>query len=376
MLNMIEHNVFRFTVAVVAAMLAAPSCQPLDALPEPQAVVSYDVGVRPRAIATADLNADGALDVAVANAADGTVSVLVGVGGGRLRPAVGSPFPAGREPSDVDAVDLDKDGDVDLAFANHETSRVTILLNDGRARFAAAAGSPFETGARPHVHGLATGDFDGDGWLDVAVESADSKEVRILRGGPRGFGEVVAVSLGTMPYYRLGAANVVGDEHPDVLVPGHGDNTVRVVGRAGSRLELAARNIRLSGKPWMVVGDDVNGDRRMDIVVVHSDAVSIWLAGGDEFSQARGSPFAIRGATEVATGDLDGDGVADVAVGPWDGDEVTVLSGRELTARKVRTCERPIGLAIADLDGDRRGELLAACTNHNRLAVVTLPVSR
>jgi hypothetical protein len=376
MLNMIKHNVFRFTVAVVAAMLIVPSCQPLDALPEPQAVVSYDVGVRPRAIATADLNGDGALDVAVANSADGTVSILVGVGGGRLRSAVGSPFPAGREPSDVDAADLDRDGDVDLAFANHETSRITILLNDGRARFAAAPGSPFETGARPHVHSLATGDFDGDGWLDVAVESADSKEVRILRGGSRSFGEVVAVSLGTMPYFRLGAANVVGDEHPDVLVPGHGDSTVRVVQRAGSRMALAAWNIRLSDKPWMVVGDDVNGDRRTDIVVVHSDAVSIWLAGRDSYSQARGSPFPVRGATEVATGDLDGDGVADVAVGPWDGDEVTVLSGRELTVRKVRTCERPIGLAIADLDGDRRGELLAACANHNRLVVVTMVVSR
>jgi hypothetical protein len=370
---MIEHNVFRFTVPVVAAMLTVPSCQPLDGLPESQTVVSYDVGARPRAIATADLNGDGALDVAVANSGDGTVSVLVGIGGGGVRPAVGSPFPAGREPTDVDAADLDRDGDVDLAFANHETSRVTVLLNDGGARFAAAPGSPFETGARPHIHGLATGDFDGDGWVDVAVESADSKEVRILRGGPRGFGEVAAVSLGAMPYFHLGAANVAGDEHPDVLVPGHDDSTVRVVQRAGSRMTLAAWNIRLSDKPWMVVGGDVNGDRRTDIVVVHSDAVSIWLAGRDGFSQARGSPFPVRGATEVATGDLDGDGAADVAVGPWDGDEVTVISGRELTARKVRTCERPIGLAIADLDGDRKGELLAACATHNRFVVVTMP---
>ena len=169
---------------------------------------------------------------------------------------------------------------------------------------------------------------------------------------------------------------MVGDEHPYVLVPGHGDSTVRVVQRAGSRMELAAWNIRLSDKPGMVVGDDVNGDRRKDIVVVHSDAVSIWLARGDDFSQAQGSPFAVRGATEVATGDLDGDGVADVAVGPWDGDEVTVLTGRELTARKVRACERPMGLAIAYLDGDRRGEILAACANHNRFVVVTMLVSR
>ena len=365
----------RITI-ILFATLTLWACLPLGPHPAAQTVASYDVGARPGAVATGDLNGDGTLDVAVANSSDGTVSILFGVGGGRLRPAAGSPFPAGQEPSDVNAVDLDRDGDVDLIFANHETSRVTILLNDKRAHFTVAPGSPFETGARPHVHSLATADFDGDGWPDVAVDSADTKEVRILRGGPCGFGAVIAVSVGTMPYNRLGAANVAGDEHKDVLVPGHGDSTVRVVQRAGPGLVLAAWSVRLTHKPWMVVGDDVNGDRRTDIIVVHTDAVSVWLAGRDGFSPARGSPFPVRGATVVATGDLDGDGVVDVAVGPWDGEEVTVLTGRELTARKIRTCERPIGLAIADLDGDRRGELLAACANHNRMVVVTMPVGR
>jgi hypothetical protein len=276
----------------------------------------------------------------------------------------------------VDAADFDRDGDSDLAFANHETSTVTVLLNDGRARFTAARGSPFDTGARPHVHGLATGDFDGDGWLDLAVDSADTDEVRVLRGGPRGLGEVVAFSLGTMPYYRLGAADVAGDERPDVLVPGHSDSTVRGIQREGGVLVPAPLTIRLSDKPWMVVGDDVSGDRRNDIIVVETNSVSVWLAGRDGFSPAQGSPFKVTGATEVATGDLDGDGVADVAIGPWDGNEVTLLVGRGLTALKVHTCEQPIGLAIADLNGDRRGELLAACANDNRLVVVTLPFGR
>jgi hypothetical protein len=40
-------------------------------------------------------------------------------------------------------------------------------------------------------------------------------------------------------------------------------------------------------------------------------------------------------------------------------------------------CDRPIGLAIADLDGDGRGELLAACAKLNRLAITTVaPAAR
>jgi hypothetical protein len=294
------------------------------------------------------------------------------VGQGRLRPE-GAPVAAGREPSDIDAADVDRDGDVDLVLANHETSRVTVLLNDGRARFTPAAGSPVETGARPHVHGLATADFDGDGWVDVAVESADTRQVRVLWGGAGGFGAAAAVDVGTMPYFRLGAADVAGDRRPEVLVPGHGDSTVRVVHAGPGRQLRSERAIRLADQPWMIVDADLNGDRRADVVVVHANAVSVWVAAERGFREAAGSPFPLAGATEAATGDLDGDGAADVVAGPWEGDEVTVLAGPRLERRSVRACPRPIGLAVADLDGDGRGELLVACPTQNRLLVITTP---
>lgn len=316
----------------------------------------------------ADLNGDKHADVAVANSGDGTVSVLAGDGSGRLGHSAS--FSAGQEPADIDAMDMDRDGDVDLIVANHETPNVTLLLNDGRGRFAAAPGSPFNTGARPHIHGLATGDFDGDGWPDVAVESADTKEVRILKGGARGLAPAVGFGIGTMPYFRIGVGRVTGDDRPDILVPGQGDNSVHAVARERGVLRTSEWTLRLKSKPWMVVAGDVNGDRRDDVVVVETNAVSIWLAGARGFTPSPRSPVAVRGATEVAIGDLDGDGRADIAVGPWDGEEVTLLVGQS-APRTVRLCERPIGLAIADLNVDGRGELLATCATTNRLAVTT-----
>jgi hypothetical protein len=53
-----------------------------------------------------------------------------------------------------------------------------------------------------------------------------------------------------------------------------------------------------------------------------------------------------------------------------------VLLGHGLALHRVRTCERPIGLAIADLSGDGRGELLATCTTGNRLLVLASPLVR
>lgn len=361
----------RLALATLCASASPAACAPPE---PPPGLARYDVGARPMAIAASDLDRDGHLDVVVVNSGDGTLTILRGIGGGRLGPLAPATR-CGANPSNIDAVDLDRDGDVDLVIANHETPEITVLLNDGSARFTPAPGSPFNTGARPHVHSVATGDFDGDGWIDVAVESADTDEVRVLCGGPRGLGGATSVPVGTVPYSVLGSADVSGDGVPDVLVPGHRNRTVRFVRRGDRGLVMSSERIELTGEPWMVLGDDVTGDGRNDIIVVETDAVSIWRADSNGFSAAAGSPFRVASATEAATGDLDGDGIADVAIGPWNGSEVTVIQGGTMAVRKIQACTRPMGLAIADLDGDGRGEILASCTTENRVLVLKWPPS-
>ncbi len=341
----------------------------------PSSVTFHAVGARPRAIAAADFNGDNRLDVVVANGGDSSVTILLGDGRSRFRSS--RAFAAGPEPADINAVDVDRDGDVDLVVANHETPRITVLLNNGLGNFVSAPRSPYETGAQPHVHSVATADFDGDELIDVAVESADTREVRVLKGGAsRGLAPAVAVNVETMPYSSLGVGNVVGDAHPDLLVPGHRDNTVRFVEYANERYRLAELTISLGRQPWTVVAGDINADGRDDLVVVESGGISVWLRSDRGFNQATGSPYAIAGATEAAIGDLNGDGRADIVVSRWDGDEASLLISGAGPPRGVRLCERAVGLAIADVDGNGRDELLATCMTTNRIAVATFPRAR
>jgi hypothetical protein len=356
---------------LVLSACAADSAMPVETeTRRPPGPESYAVGTRPIAVAVADFNGDRATDIATANSGDGTVTVLLGATGGFRG---GGTFSAGQEPADLKAADVDRDGDPDLVIANHETALFTVLLNDGKGGFSSQAGSPFETGARPHIHSVVAADFDGDGWIDVAVESADTQEVRLRRGSSRGFGPVVAIAVGTMPYVQLGAGDITGDAVADVLVPGHRNRTVRALTRSGSGFVLAPFIISTTGTPWGVTAGELNGDGERDLVVREDDAVTGWLKGADGYTAASWSPLRVPGATGVAAGNLDGDRIDDIVVGSWEGSDLTIISSRTPVPRKIEACSRPIGLAITDLDQNGAGDIVVACANEGRILVLRSP---
>jgi DNA-binding beta-propeller fold protein YncE len=133
--------------------------------------VSIPVGRGPRWISVADVNRDGKPDIVVANADSGTVSVLLGDGKGQFHGAAGSPVAAGHLPNDIAIADMNGDGNLDLVIADHQSPYVTVLLGDGKGGFRLAPGSPVDVRSHPHPHGVAVGDFNGDGRPDVVTDS-------------------------------------------------------------------------------------------------------------------------------------------------------------------------------------------------------------
>jgi len=144
----------------------------------------FDAGLGPRSVAISDLDADGALDLAVTNIDSQDVSVLLGNGDGTFQAE--QRFSAGDLPLSVAIGDLDADGDLDLAVANG-VDDVSVLLGSGDGTF------PFElrfsVGVRPES--IAIGDLDGDGVLDLATANAGTfsnpiSDVSVLLGSGDG----------------------------------------------------------------------------------------------------------------------------------------------------------------------------------------------
>jgi hypothetical protein len=140
-------------------------------------------GLSPAALGAGDFNGDGKLDVAVANTG-GTITILAGTGTGALTvlPAPAPVIAVGGDPSSLVVSDVDRDGRLDLAVANAGSGDLSVLLGDGTARFVPAPGTPVSTGGNS-PSALAAGDLNGDGKLDLVTVNAGSANLSVLLNG-------------------------------------------------------------------------------------------------------------------------------------------------------------------------------------------------
>jgi FG-GAP-like repeat len=355
------------------------------------ATVVVATGGDPDAMAAADVNHDGAMDIIAANPELGTVSVLLGDGKGHFRHAPGSPFPAGHLPSDIGIGDFNGDGHLDLLIPNHQTPYVTLLLGDGTGRFRAAPHSPFVTNAKPHPHGVAVGHFCGKGEpLDAVIDSWGSGEIEVLIGDGKGNlrnGSKFPAGPGSdMP---LGSADLNGDGAPDIVMPdtaiGRWDaNTVSVLlgdGRCGFRASPGSP-FPAGAVPWSVAIGDINHDGIPDLVMTpygprvnaaKERGVTVLLGDGrGGFRPMADSPFSLPGCASprrVAIGDVRGNGFQDFAVTCTGSTTVLLFSGQAGGRPRVSSLDvssgKPgsvaeRGVLLADMMGRGRDDILVS----------------
>jgi hypothetical protein len=356
------------------------------------AVAYASGGIYAYSVATGDVNGDGKPDLVVANECNGsncshgTVGVLLGNGDGTFQPAV-SYGSGGVSAQSVQVADVNADGKLDLVVANCTsgdsnctgTGAVGVLLGNGDGTFQPAV-SYGSGGAQ--AYSVATGDVNGDGKPDLLVANSGSNTVGVLLGNGDGtFQPAVSYGSGGVSAQSVQVADVNADGKLDVLVANRGDATVGVLlGNGDGTFQTAVPYSSGAIQANSVAVADVNADGKPDLLVANfcaniicaNGAVTVLLGNGDGTFQPAVS-YGSGGlyAYSVATADVDGDGNLDLLVAnqcaesSCDTGSLGVLLGNgDGTFQTVLTYSsggsQALFVAVADVNGDSKPDLLVA----------------
>jgi hypothetical protein len=338
---------------------------------------AYDVAL---GVVALDLDGNGRTDVVTAfdrDLSDGTdasfVSTRLGQGASGLN--FGSPIRSagGVDPGPIVAADLNGDGHPDLLLCNGARTTVTLLY--GNATPAGTFGSPvdLQLGANRYAYAVAVGDFNGDGKPDIAVAASGGSSVLVfLQNAGGGFTGVTptAVTVAATPLSIATAVLETGG-HQDLAV-GLSTGQLAILKGNGNGTFQAPVNYACGTTPAAIKIADLDGANGPDIAVVDYGASSlVWIflnngtgAFANGVSYSTGDAY----ATDLAIGDLNGDGKPDIAVAnsgvSGSPGSVAVMfnngSGVFGAPTLYGGLYGPLAIAIADIDGDGKNDLISA----------------
>jgi hypothetical protein len=368
----------------------------------PQLVLGGGNG--PSRVAFGDMDGDGKPDVVVANVYDGSIWIYrnISTNGalttGSLAPPVIFTIGGGRDSTwGLALADTDGDGRLDIVVGNRNLNMVSIFQNFSTPgnlttnSFGArvdypVAGAPFD---------VRVADFDGDGRPDIVVVDEASNMISVLRNiGSDGaitsnsFAVPVNFAVGSSPGF-LAIADLDGDGKPDVVVGNGNDsnNAVSVLRNISTAGNISfAPTVYFPGfQSSQVAIADVDGDGKPDLIIGSSSsgqAVSIYRNTSSPGNITTNSfaphvDYSVGGwGNSVAVADLDGDGKPDVLVTTQLPSHLSLFRNTSsvgtisLGSRiDLAAGYNPNGLAIGDLNGDGRPDIVFGNSYDNTISI-------
>jgi hypothetical protein len=298
----------------------------------------------------ADINNDGRPDLVATDTSE--VGVLLGNGDGTFQPELAAFGQANGQNVDIAIGDFNGDGNPDLAIT--VTDGVFVMFGDGSGRFPSGTTFPTTETFGP----IAAADLNRDGNQDLVLETASKNLVEVLPGNGRGgFGTPVVYYIGAAadyPVNGLAIGDVNGDgildivtANPAVLI-GKGDGTFAppVLYPANPYwLNVQLADLRGIGRLDLLGATPYNGTGAPSTtVLLNTDA--------GQFQDGENFPLSLGGTQCMAVADFNGDGHDDVAVGL--GGKVALLlgTGKPKPAFTQTAVTLPIASGFCPFAGD------------------------
>ncbi len=304
---------------------------------------SFALSASPAAMAAGDLDRDGWSDLVVTNG--NKVSILLNNNGKGFKPPLD--YSSGISgPVSIGMADLNGDGKLDLAVANASGANVAVLIGNGDGTFQDAV--DYDAGGNPES--VAIGDLNGDGKPDLVVADFNFSGSVLLGNGDGTFQPATSFPLSGFAFFAT-LADLNNDGKLDLVISYSVHNITVLLGNGDGSFQ-AGTDYQVGTFPGSAVAADVNGDGNLDLVVAVSNAehgsVTVLLGKGDGSFQSARQFGAELGAYGVAAADLNHDRAIDLAVANLSTNNVSVLmnSGGTFVATASSENPAPVGQSV------------------------------
>lgn len=319
-----------------------------------------------------DFDGDGDSEIVAGSYAGDRISVLGGVGMLEEEAVID----VGASVYQLEAADLDLDGKLDLVVA--VPGGVKILHNvstPGTYAFDLLPSTVATIGTGTTPFGIEVGDFNGDGWMDIAACDYVGGGVHIAPGTALtfAFGDEIVINVGGGPI-DLVAADFTGDGLQDFAVSRTNLSDIAILRNEGGLQFVETMTVPVGLSPNYLVTSDFNRDGRSDLVVSNaaSGTVTVLFGAGNGFV---GSDFAAGAApTALLARDLTGDGIDDILVVSLQSGDFRVLVGNGQGGFPLLpSFPGTLGASDAvlqDMTGDGQPDLMVSSLISDRVSIV------
>lgn len=350
-------------------------------------VAKFSADALPSAIAAADFNSDGKLDLATANEDSSNVSILLGTGTGNFNAATN--FSGMFRPASIATGDFNGDGKLDLATAG---TFLNILPGDGAGGFGSAVRID-NVGASPTS--VVTGDFNKDGRADLAVSTYinTSNMVRVvghiavlLANNSGGFDDPLVVELEQVKPSRLLTSDLNNDGKPDLLgVTNDPSSIIPLIGDGAGGF-AAARSYATPFQPVQSINADFTGDGKLDLLTLGGTCEATNCANNGSAQMRAGDGDGGFGAAAeftvgnnpvaMAIGDFNNDNRPDVASANRGSNNVSILlnngNGGLAAVTNIAVSENPQAIVAGDFNNDGKSDLVVTHVTPTLNQVITV----
>ncbi len=296
--------------------------------------LDFPTGTGPEGIAAGDLDADGKADLVIANAGNSTVTVLRNTSTAGLLSFQSASTSGLATPHQIAIADFDVDGKPDVIVTSNSGRSVSVFHHSSNpAQIAFDSRTDFSLGTFPNH--LAVADIDGDGRPDILVPVGNPDNLLIYRNtSSPGAIQVAAQALFPTAAIPDGIAtgDLNGDGKLDVVVPERGVDKLAVFTNSSSpgTLSFTRSEFDTGAAPNVTTVGDLDQDGKKDVLVANGSANTVTVfrnastAGTITLSAL---PELSTGMTPLALklGDLNGDGKLDVVVVNDESDSFSVF---------------------------------------------------